>query len=175
MRSLIIAIVMALPVLASGQQPAPKLVPAPRYTDDWSVRQLDGTNTPLSTFRGRVVFLHFWATWCVNCRPELESIQRLRALVKTADTADAPAFVLISPEAGAIVRRYLGRRADSSSVYLEADRFPRHLQVSALPTTFIIARDGTIAYHTRGAAQWDAPRVLDLLQSLQAQSKHAPE
>jgi len=162
---LLIAIPLALRPLMAQSPPA-------AYRDTWSVRALDGRLVPMASLRGRVVFLHVWATWCAQCRPELRTIARLRATLTERGLSDAVAFVLVSPESERQVTRWMGRDMLTDAVYLEADRIPAELQVLALPTTHIVGRDGVIAYSARGAGRWDDPKVLALLTAL-AKSKEA--
>ncbi|HEX6058334.1 MAG TPA: TlpA disulfide reductase family protein [Gemmatimonadaceae bacterium] len=137
-----------------------------RLTDadfGWELRTLDGRTTTLERFRGRVLFINLWATWCPPCVAELRSIQAL------ADSlADEPdiAFLLVSPETAGPVRRFVRRRAVAAPVYLEGTRAPARLGAIALPTTVIVSRDGRIVLRRRGAADWDDASARELLRDL---------
>lgn len=126
---------------------------------DWVLRTLDGRETTLSEYRGRVLFVNLWATWCVPCRVELASIQRLaRSLPDSAVT-----FLLISPESPAPVETF-ARRADLElPVLTEVTRAPRAWGVEAVPTTWLVDANGRIVLQRRGAAEWDDEAVRDYL------------
>src|SRR6185295_19807112 len=57
--------------------PVPPLAEGTPVDYGWSVTSLDGHTTPVASFKGKVVFLNFWATWCGPCRMEFPSIQKL--------------------------------------------------------------------------------------------------
>lgn len=126
---------------------------------DWVLRTRDGRETTLSEYRGRVLFVNLWATWCVPCRVELASIQRLaRSLPDGAVT-----FLLISPESPAPVEAF-ARRADLElPVLTEVTRAPRAWGVEAVPTTWLVDANGRIVLQRRGAAEWDDQAVRDYL------------
>ncbi len=130
---------------------------------DWTIRTLDGALVPFDAFRGRVVFLNVWASWCPPCVAELASIGRLRDALAGSDVA----FVLVSPENPAPVRRFLSAYGYGGlPVYLERDPIPEAYGLKALPTTYILDRNGAIVLRHRGAADWDRPEVRAFLRSL---------
>ncbi len=167
-----------LALLLIAVQPVARVLiaqsPPAAYRDNWSVRALDGRLVPMASLRGRVVFLHVWATWCAQCRPELRTIARLRATLAERGLGDAVAFVLVSPESERQVTRWMGSDVLADAVYVEADRIPAELQVLALPTTHVIGRDGVIAHSARGASRWDDPRMLRLLTALATAGEARP-
>lgn len=153
--------------------PAALALPAPAGARDedrlsdrdyrWELRTLDGDATSLERFRGRVLFVNLWATWCPPCTAELRSIQ---ALADSLAGEPGVAFLLVSPESARPVRRFVRRRALTAPVYLEGTRAPARLGAFALPTTVIVDREGRIVLRRRGAADWDDARVRELLRDL---------
>lgn len=79
------------------------------------------------------------------------------------------AFLLVSPESRRAVERFARRRRLRLPVFLEHDPIPALFGLRAIPTTYVVARDGRIALRHRGAAAWDAPRVLATLRALAAE------
>ncbi|MCP4657180.1 MAG: TlpA family protein disulfide reductase [bacterium] len=134
---------------------APDLPEGPRLSlygqadPDWSVRTLEGEEVRLSDFAGRVVFLNFWATWCIPCVAEMPSIQRLYESLADEDVA----FLLVSEEDAETVRSLLEARDLNLPVYLGVAS--AIYQSKGIPVTFIIDRDGTIVFRHLGSADWD--------------------
>ena len=77
--------VLKVPEIPSSQA----LVEAPLADFDWSLFDLDGSEIPFATFKGKVIFLSFWATWCVPCVVEMPSIQTLKEALAGKDVVFA--------------------------------------------------------------------------------------
>ncbi len=154
----------ALTAVALGPLTA-QLPGAPLLTRDdfaWTFRALDGAPVTLEVFRGRLIVLTAWATWCEPCVAEMQSLQALRASVRDSSVA----FVLLSPEREEPVRRFLARRAVTLPAYLEWSKAPAVFGFSAVPMTWIIDPSGRVVLRHRGARRWDTPAVRALLDSL---------
>ncbi len=123
---------------------------------DWSVRSLDGTQTALADFKGKVVFLNLWATSCLPCVAEMPSIQTLYNALK----ADDVAFLLITDEDAQTVEQFLRDRQLDLPVYIY-EELPDVFRPRGIPLTFIINCDGSIIYRHAGPADWagEAPRA----------------
>ena len=130
----------------------------------WEFRALDGTRTSLASFRGRVVVLNAWATWCEPCVAELQSLYALQRSLRDTSVV----IVLVSPERAEPVRRFLTRRALPMRAYLEWSKAPAVFEFSAVPMTWILDPDGRLVLRHRGARRWDTPEVRALLDSLRS-------
>lgn len=137
---------------------------------DWAVREIGGKEVRLERFRGEVLFINLWASWCRPCVAELSSIERLR---EDLGGAEGIRFLMISPESQRSVRRFLERNPYDLPFYTEAQRMPPAYGLRALPTTFIVDRRGRIVVVHRGAADWNTARVRALLTGLAARSAGA--
>jgi thiol-disulfide isomerase/thioredoxin len=153
------------PVIGSGEMSAPALTTATLGTTDyrWTLKDLDGKSVDFSQYKGRVVFLNLWATWCGPCVSEIPSIANLASDPKLQDVA----FVCVSVEDEAEpVRQFVERHKLGMSVFLAGESPPAAFQTKAIPATFVIAPDGRIVSREIGAAQWDDPSVIEFLARL---------
>lgn len=135
------------------------------------IRALDGRVADLSQFRGRVVVLNFWATWCLPCAAELPSLDRLAAKSNSRDIA-VIAVSIDENGAAAVVPFIADHHLQHVAVYLD----PRQrlgspdmnradvLPLWGLPITYILDRKGGVRGYLTGPANWDSPaagRLLD--------------
>jgi thiol-disulfide isomerase/thioredoxin len=134
-----------------------------RLPFDWRVRAVDGREIPMARFRGRPIVLNLWATWCTPCVAELGSIERLQDSLR-AQGRDDIVFLLVSLETRRSVQRFQDRRPIGLPLFVELDPMPAVLGIRAVPTTWLIDRDGRIAATHRGARVWDAPDAIALVQ-----------
>jgi len=118
--------------------------PAPEFT----LKSLKDKNLSLKELRGQVVMINFWATWCGPCRQEIPALNTLYE--KYRDTG----FVLLgvnvdSESANAI--QMVSRLKTTYPILFDADKRASMLyQVSAMPTTILIDRDGKVRYIQKG-------------------------
>jgi peroxiredoxin len=129
---------------------------------DWQLRTATGGTISLEDYRGRVLFINLWATWCAPCRAELASIERLRDALRDTDVA----FLMVSPEQPKTVQRFLRRHRYDLPALTEAERMPAAFGFRAVPTTFVVDRAGRIVMRHRGAAVWDQESVETFLRHL---------
>jgi thiol-disulfide isomerase/thioredoxin len=125
----------------------------------------DGTGAPvtLAAFRGRVVLLNFWATWCAPCIREMPSLDRLQAALGDQGLA----VLAVSQDRGGlkVVRPFFERlELDSLAVYLDpAGKLAREAGLRGLPTTLLIDRQGRLVGGLQGPAEWDSPEAARLI------------
>ncbi|MCU0699495.1 MAG: TlpA family protein disulfide reductase [Myxococcaceae bacterium] len=120
----------------------------------------DGTRLKLSELKGQVVLLNFWATWCPPCNEEMPE---LVAVAKSYGPRGV-VFVAANPEEGvSSVEAWLASHADVRPyVALTPPETAEAFHVQALPTTYVIGRDGTVRQMARGRVQgWRVTKWLD--------------
>ena len=125
---------------------------------------LDGKPHRLADYRGRAVLVNFWATWCVPCREEMPSFERLRASLEGQKVA-VLAVNLAEPESR--IRKFLETVPVRFPVLLDRDgTTARAWQARMLPATYIIGPDGKVRYRHIGELDWSSAEVRDLVLKL---------
>jgi peroxiredoxin len=126
---------------------------------------LAGGEVDLSSYRGRVVVLNFWATWCSPCVAEMPSLERLhRAL-----GGEGLAVVTVSTdEDEAALRAFAAREGLTVPVLLDPGgrRAGSEYHVTGYPETFVLDRSLVLLQHTVGPAEWDTPEALAWMRAL---------
>jgi peroxiredoxin len=138
---------------------------ATQIAPDFTLRALSGESVSLSQYRGKVVFLNFWATWCPPCRAELPSMQRLNEVFAGRD------FVMLAvnvEEDGAkVLPEFLRQFPHSYQILLDDGGQAQKLYgVDKFPETFVIDKQGRVVERIIGARDWSAPAMLQRFKTL---------
>ena len=118
---------------------------------EWKFQSLDGEETSLSAFEGKVLFVNLWATWCGPCVVEMPSIQRLYEQFPQEDVA----FLLVSDEPPDLVREFVQEKGWKLPLYVSDDERPSAFKTLGILATFILDRKGRIVFRHVGSAAWD--------------------
>ena len=161
----LLSLLLFLPLQAQAQTELPDLThkltalqprpPAPPF----ALKDLDGKIQKLSAYRGKVVLINFWATWCPPCRREMPSMERLYRKLK-----DEPFTVLAIDqlESFDLVFSFTGQLdpAPTFPILLdEKGKVPPQWGVKGLPTSFIVDKQGRIAYRAIGGREFEHPEI----------------
>lgn len=135
---------------------------------DFAARTVDAARTVrhLEDYRGKVVVLNIWATWCAPCIYEMPSFARLRTAVPDTNLAIVAVSIdeLVGADSVSAFVRNLGVNFD---VLLDStNTIARDYQVTGYPETFVIAKDGTIRKKWIGPLEWDSPANVSLINEL---------
>ncbi len=130
---------------------------------NWPLTSLDGRELTFSEFQDRVVFLNVWATWCGPRVAEMPAIQRLHDAVSD----DGIALVLVSDEDAAEVREFV-RKGNFTFPVCLSNAMPAVFESDAIPTTFVVSRQGRVVLNHTGAAAWDSAACQSFLRALQS-------
>lgn len=132
---------------------------------DITVTALDGTSLRLSSLKGKVVLLNFWATWCPPCREEIPSMIKLnnsmagkpfQMLAVSIDEGGKPVVDDFFSSTGFILPTFLDQTNAAGKAY----------GITGVPETFIIDKKGIIVKKIIGPVEWDSAEVKNFLDGL---------
>ena len=121
-----------------------------------------GKSLSLADFRGKLVLVNLWATWCEPCIREMPSLDRLRAAMPAGDLA----IVLVSQDRGGdkVVAPFFAKLGLKLETYLDPKSAVGHaFEVRGLPTSILIDREGNELGRVEGALDWDGGPAQALL------------
>ena len=129
---------------------------------------LDGQALSLTDLRGKVLILNFWATWCLECRPEMPVLERLH---RESAARGLTVVGINAREDRAAVGHYAKDLGLTFPLVLDPNgQINTHYGVIGLPTTFVVGRDGRAVALAVGPRDWASPSARALIESLLAES-----
>lgn len=129
------------------------------------VKDLSGNSIDFKNFRGKIVFLNLWATWCGPCRSEMPSIQKLYEGVDKEKIS----FVILSLDDERLskkVKSFVERSGFTFPTYTNTGHLTEQLQVPSIPTTFVIDQEGYIALKEVGMRNYNTPKFKKFIEQL---------
>ena len=141
---------------------------------NFSAYDLNGRTATLSDFRGKVLLLNIWATWCTPCKEEMPSMQRLLEEIQD-DDFEILAVSIDRPSGDHQPTNPLGGRlqafADSMGLTFTILHDPsgeisETLKTTGVPESFVVSRDGILFRKITGPTAWDAAQNVELIRRL---------
>lgn len=134
---------------------APKEIPALQFED------AAGHSRTLADFKGKVVLLNLWATWCAPCREEMPALE---TLAKDLGPLGLTVVAVNHKEGKSVIETFLREAKLTIPVVMDKDgRVAERYQVYALPATFIVNRQGKVVGTVLGSRDWVGPDARDYL------------
>ena len=131
---------------------------------DFVLSDLEGHKVRLSNFKGQVVLLNFWTTWCPECRVEMPDLEKLHQHFKDRS------FVLLAVDLREPlnkVKRFFDNHKLSFTALLDSDgRVSHSFGIRSIPTTFIIDQSGGMVGKVIGSRKWNSPDAIAFFEQL---------
>ena len=138
--------------------------PVMNRAPEFSLRELNGNVASLSGYRGKMVLLNFWATWCGPCRDEMPSMEQLS---RSFGGQGLTVVAINQRENAALVARFMKTHNLNFSTLLDADgRVAASYRVYGIPVSYVIDSDGRAIGMKSGSMDWASPRVVDMFRKL---------
>jgi thiol-disulfide isomerase/thioredoxin len=129
-----------------------------------NLKDMNGNNISLSDFKGKIVFLNFWTTWCPTCRIEMPSMEKLHQKLKNEDFA----MVTINlQESASQVKAFFKEFKLTFTALLDSTgEVGASFGIRAIPTTYILDKTGRIIGLVSGPREWDSKAAIALVENL---------
>ena len=120
-----------------------------------------GKIVSLADFKGKLVFVNFWATWCPPCIAEMPSINKLR---KRLNNDNKIAFVMVDMDSDlAKSNKFMVKKEYDLDIYLPASQLPREYYNGSLPTTLVFDKSGRLLFKHEGGADFTNKDFIEFL------------
>jgi thiol-disulfide isomerase/thioredoxin len=167
MRTRLLAVLALWLALTAGPADAGELtLSEPKPLPEVTFEDAEGKEVSLADFRGQIVVLNLWATWCAPCRHEMPALDRLQAEHGAGDDLEVVALSLDRGNTDKIKLFF----EEVGVAHLDIYRDPtaqasRALLAPGLPTTLVIDREGREIGRVLGPAEWDGEATIALLRT----------
>ena len=148
MRRLAIAAVLLICVFALSGCEKPDTA-KPQDMGDFTLHDIAGNEVSLKAYRGKVVLLEFWATWCPPCRI---SVPELKQLHKNMEGEDFIILAIAIDDTIRKVKRFVEENGIEYTVLMDNKGIDDLYRVHTIPTTILLDKEGKVAHTQRGYA-----------------------
>lgn len=134
----------------------------PKFDYGFTIKDLKGNKVSFDQYKGKVVFLNLWATWCGPCKAEMPGIHNLYVKMR----GEPIEFVMLSidkDKALSKVESYVKNNSYTFPVFMPSGYLAEQLQVPSIPTTFVISKEGKIVMKEVGTRNYDTNKMMEFL------------
>jgi len=157
---LLLFLFVSLPLLACAE--SPRVVTIGEIAPDFTLENMQGEKVSLSQFRGKVVLINFWATWCPPCRAEMPSMEVLHQTFE--DDGLVLLAINVENEGPGVVAEFLNESPYNFPILLDDEsRVQRLYGVYQFPESFIVDPNGVVVKRVIGAVNWMGGNTYNLL------------
>ena len=140
------------------------IIPFPTDPVEVTLKDLNGQQVSLSDFRGKIVFINFWTTWCLACVIEMPSMEKLHQKFKDKD------FVMLAinlqESASKIKQFYKEYKLTFTTLLDTTGDVGAGMGIRSIPTTFILDKNGRMIGKALGPREWESKESIALFEYL---------
>ena len=134
------------------------------FAPSFELSSLNGEKIKLADFRGKVVFINFWATWCVPCKTEMASMEKLYQRFKGKDFE---MFAISIDKDISPIKPYLDKYNLTFPVLLDTNNAVKiKYKFIGTPATYIVGKDGIILHNAIGPRDWSTEKIIEYFNHL---------
>lgn len=166
-RLYLFCLLLVVSVCSQAANPDKQTLPAlakPFPATDFTLTGEDGRTYRLADYRGQVVLINFWASWCPPCRFEMPSLERLWQKIK------GKGIIILAVNVGEnqdTIFEFMGQYPMSFPLPMDLDgEVVKAYPVTGLPTSYIVSPQGLVTHRAVGSREWDDPKLIDQLMQL---------
>ena len=117
----------------------------------WQLIDSNGKTVSLEEFKGKIIFVNFWATWCPPCIAEMPSMQKLYS-----DYQDKIVFLFVTTDSFEKANAFLAKENLKLPVFQPVSNPPLEMESSTIPATYLIDQQNNVVLAKIGAADWNS-------------------
>jgi len=137
----------------------------PWQAPDFTLEDLNGVKVSLSDYRGKIVFLNIWATWCKPCEVEMPAMEKLYK--KFQDQNFEMLTISIDTEGKQVIEPYIKKWNLTFPVLLDPEsKIVQKFNITGVPETFLIDTQGVVFQHVVGPREWDHQLVYHFFEKI---------
>lgn len=128
---------------------------------NFTITNPTGENVPLKNYKGDVLFINIWASWCPPCIAEMPTIENLYDEISPAN--DIRFLIISLDENKKKADNFMTRRAFNLPYYFRGSKLPEVFRSQSIPATYIVSKEGQIIYKKEGIADYSSSEFRDWL------------
>ncbi len=142
-------------------------IAARKRLQDFILTDGNGATKKLSDFKGNVVILSFWASWCGPCLTELPTFAEIEKNLHARGLRVVPVNVDEGTAGRAFAAEFFPKKGIKFPTYYDTNKDLANLfEVDILPSSFVIDREGRLVFTSAGASDWSSPDTQALLEQI---------
>ena len=167
-KTLLLLILILISSEVFALRPGIKHYPQPIKAADFTLTDSSGNIHRLNDYRGSVLIINFWATWCVPCRKEIPALKQVWSRLHKENI---PLLGIATKDSKADIVHFQKENNIEFPLPMDADgKVADEWGVIAVPTAFVVNTSGDIAMRIVGGDEWNNPELLESIISLKHQS-----
>ncbi len=128
----------------------------------WQLYDINGNPHTLAEYKGKVIFINFWATWCGPCLGDMPDIQKFYDIYKNNPNVQ---FLIISNQPSTEITNFI-KKTNYTFPIFQAAGSPTILATNTIPTSYLIDKNGKIIFKKIGVANWSGKKMQKIINEL---------